>query len=90
MSCCLQCPQTSLEMGQRLMAPNIHDVASILKQYLRELPSPLLPSSLSPALEGAWSCGEGRERLEGVMCALLQLPSSHMQVSADQTRPWFT
>ena len=72
--------QATLELGEELSSPNVHDVAGILKQYLRELPSPLILPSLHPTLEGVWSRGEGRERVELVMCALLQLPRQHLQV----------
>ena len=75
----LSLSQTTLESGEGLMSPNVHDVASVLKQYLRELPSPLLPHTLTPSLEWAWSCEEV-ERVEMVMCVLLQLPQPHSQV----------
>ena len=78
--------QISLEGGRSLVSPNVHDVASILKQYLRELPSPLLPPSLSPLLEEVWSRDEGRERVGMVMCALLLLPQPHLQVSGNSWR----
>ena len=73
--------QSSLESGGSLSSPNTHDVASILKQFLRELPTPLLPSSLLPSLEECYSRLEGRERVEVTMIILLLLPDTHIQVS---------
>ncbi|CAI8048406.1 Rho GTPase-activating protein 11A [Geodia barretti] len=74
--------RSTLECGEELSSPNVHDVASVLKQYLREIPTPLLPPSIGPALEWAWSCEKG-ERVDIVMCALLQLPHPHLQMARE-------
>ena len=68
--------QSTLEFGETLTSPNIHDVASILKRFLRELPTPLIPPSLTPALQWVWS----HEMKELVLCVLLQLPQPHLLV----------
>ena len=75
-------PQATLESGGSLNASSIHDVASLLKQYLRELPSPLLTPPLLPVFE---ACHEllppGEDQRRATLLACLLLPTRHLQVS---------
>ena len=75
-------PQATLESGGSLNASSIHDVASLLKQYLRELPSPLLTPPLLPVFE---ACHEllppGEDQRRATLLACLLLPSRHLQAS---------
>ena len=54
--------------------PHVLDVASLLKQFLRELPEPVIPRSLTPLLN---SCHQSAQPLENLQLALLMLPPSH-------------
>jgi len=54
--------------------PHVLDVASLLKQFLRELPEPVIPRSLHTLLS---SCYQSSRPLENLQLALLMLPPSH-------------
>ena len=54
--------------------PHVLDVASLLKQFLRELPEPVIPRSLHTLLS---SCYLSTRPLENLQLALLLLPPSH-------------
>jgi len=55
--------------------PHVLDVASLLKQFLRELPEPVIPRSLHTLLS---SCYISAQPLENLQLALLMLPPSHL------------
>ena len=55
--------------------PHVLDVASLLKQFLRELPEPVIPRSLHTLLS---SCYLSAQPLENLQLALLMLPPSHL------------
>lgn len=76
-------PQADLERGERVFCPPLDaalqpcDVASLLKQFLRELPQPLVPADLQGALCQAQTLeAEGpRDRATLLLTALL--PPAH-------------
>ena len=59
---------------------NVHDIATLLKQYFRELPEPLITSRLFPVFEACYSLGQPAERQRCVLLACLLLPQMHLQV----------
>ena len=65
---------------------NVHDVASLLKQFMRELSEPLLTRRLASVLEACAECWQGSEgtRLLALVCLLL--PTVHLKVSVKQHR----
>ena len=74
--------QATLDSGNASIAEdtNVHDVASLLKQYLRELPEPLITSRLFPVFEACYSLSQPTERQRCVLLACLLLPRIHLQV----------
>ncbi|XP_069042548.1 rho GTPase-activating protein 30 isoform X2 [Lepisosteus oculatus] len=75
-----------LEQGEPLFLPPLSaalqpcDVATLLKQFLRELPSPLIPPALQGALCRAQGLG-GEDRREGATLLLTALlPPAHARV----------
>ena len=55
--------------------PSVLDVAALLKQFLRELPLPIVPRIYHTMLASAFLSGE---RLENMLLSLLLLPSEHL------------
>lgn len=84
------CLQASLESGAggagSLEGANAHDVAALLKQFLRELPEALLTRRLAAAMEACVERrrgeGQGSESAAALLAlACLLLPDAHLQVS---------
>ena len=55
--------------------PSVLDVAALLKQFLRELPQPVVPRIYHSLLASAFSSGE---RLQNMTLCLLLLPQDHL------------
>ena len=55
--------------------PSVLDVAALLKQFLRELPLPIVPRIYHTMLASAFLSGE---RLDNMLLSLLLLPSEHL------------
>merc|ERR1719285_1496449 len=55
--------------------PHVLDVASLLKQFLRELPEPVIPRNLHTILS---SCHQSTQPLDNLQLALLMLPPTHL------------
>ena len=74
--------QAGLECAAPTLFPeaNPHDVASILKQFLRELPHPLIPAHYSGLFEAIISIIPLQEQMKCLHLACLLLPSLHLQV----------
>ena len=72
----LDCPTPSLPADC-----NPHDVASILKQLLRQLPHPLLPAHFWPLLEACVTTMPTKEQTRCILLSCLLLPTMHLQVS---------
>ena len=56
----------------------VHDVAGLLKQFLRELPEPLLTHRLYSAFVKAYKLPGPRQRSEALLLLCLDLPESHL------------
>ncbi|CAI4230467.1 unnamed protein product [Auanema sp. JU1783] len=67
--------------SQRLDAGQVHDVADLLKQYLRELPNPLMTSRLSEVFAGIFLHVPDNEsiRLSALQFAILLLPDENRE-----------
>ncbi len=59
---------------------NPHDAASLFKQFLRELPHPLLPAHYWGLLEACVTSVPIEEQQKCLHLSCLLLPSSHLQV----------
>ena len=59
---------------------NPHDVASILKQLLRQLPHPLLPAHYWPLLEACVTTMPTGDQSKCLLLSCLLLPTMHLQV----------
>ena len=57
------------------VTPSVLDVAALLKQFLRELPLPIVPRIYHKMISSAFSSGE---RQENMLLSLLLLPSEHL------------
>jgi len=57
--------------------PSVLDVASLLKQFLRELPLPIIPHRIHQLLTASFSSPETL-KLDNVNLCLLSLPSEHL------------
>ena len=55
--------------------PSVLDVAALLKQFLRELPQPVVPRIYHQVLASAFA---SQERAENFLLCLLLLPSDHL------------
>lgn len=78
---CVSLYQQSLEKNPLEGIPSSaspHDVAALLRQYLRELPDLLLTDSLSPVFVGAAAVREKKERSKCVLLTTLLLPTQHL------------
>ena len=58
--------------------PSVLDVAALLKQFLRELPLPIVPRIFHLVLASSYS-SPPNIRLENLLLCLLLLPSEHLQ-----------
>ena len=58
-------------------SPSVLDVASLLKQFLRELPLPMVPRVFHSVLASSFSSPPSK-RLENLMMCLLLLPPDHL------------
>ena len=67
--------QQQMDFASISPPPHVLDVASLLKQFLRELPEPVIPRSLHTLLS---SCHASSQPLENLQLALLMLPPTHM------------
>ena len=59
-------------------APSVLDVAALLKQFLRELPLPIVPRIFHLVLASSFA-SPPNIRLENLLLCLLLLPSEHLQ-----------
>eukprot|EP00731_Ephydatia_muelleri_P022205 Em0014g796a len=64
-------PAASLESGGSLLEANPHDVAGLLKQYIRELPEPLTTRLLSPTFERCQHLSNSCDYYTLLACLLL-------------------
>lgn len=86
--------QQSLEKNPSQRIPSStspHDVAALLRQFLRELPDLLLTNTLSPVFLSAVALSGSKERSKCVLLTTLLLPSQHLlctQVSKTACREW--
>ena len=71
----LSSTQAALSSGSLLDTSNVHDVANLLKQYLRELPSSLLRGE---EFTSVFEDSHGKE--QNILLACLLLPQTHLQV----------
>lgn len=58
-------------------APSVLDVAALLKQFLRELPLPIVPRIFHLVLASSFSSPPGA-RLDNLLLCLLLLPADHL------------
>ena len=74
--------QAALDSGNSSITEdaNIHDVASLFKQYLRELPEPLITSHLLPVFQACYALPSPANRQRCILLACLLLPQVHLQV----------
>eukprot|EP00731_Ephydatia_muelleri_P022214 Em0014g805a len=63
--------RASLESGGSLLEANPHDVAGLLKQYIRELPEPLTTRLLSPTFEKCQHLSNSSDYYTLLACLLL-------------------
>ena len=78
---CFSPHQQSLEKNPSQEIPSSaspHDVAALLRQYLRELPDLLLTDSLSPVFISAAAVSGKKERSKCVLLTTLLLPTQHL------------
>ncbi|GMS89921.1 hypothetical protein PENTCL1PPCAC_12096, partial [Pristionchus entomophagus] len=64
---------------QALNASQVHDVADLLKQYLRELPEPLMTSRLSKTFAAIFEHVPEQERLAALRYAIVLLPEENRE-----------
>ena len=74
--------QATLDSGNASIPEdaNVHDIATLLKQYFRELPEPLITSRLFPVFEACYTLAQPAERQRCMLLACLLLPQVHLQV----------
>lgn len=73
--------QASIDSGGDVDSPSVHDVAGLLKQFLRELPDPLLTYCLYPSFVQAQNLPGPMQRSEALLLLCLELPDAHFQVT---------
>ena len=67
--------QQNFDFSTCFPLPHVLDVASLLKQFLRELPEPVIPRNLHTILS---SCHQSAQPLDNLQLALLMLPPTHL------------
>ena len=65
------------DFREMVPAPSVLDVAALLKQFLRELPLPIVPRIFHLVLASSFSSPPAL-RLENLLLCLLLLPSEHL------------
>lgn len=69
--------QAALDAGGDVSG-TVHDIAGLLKQFLRELPEPLLTFRLYPYFVRAQQLPSQRNRSEAILLLCLELPYTHL------------
>ena len=68
--------KAKIDSGQDVEG-TVHDVAGLLKQFLRDLPDPLFTHALYPSFVAAQQLNDPDQRRRAVFLLCLQLPDAH-------------
>lgn len=78
---CFVCPQAKLDAGEECLSAALPcDVASLVKQFFRELPEPALPAELQEAFLKAQQLATAEERTSATMLLSCVLPDRNLSV----------
>ena len=57
-----------------------HDIASLVKQFFRELPNPLFTSQLTPSFLKCLTINNSNDSDDAILMCTLLLPDEHLRV----------
>ena len=75
---CSNIHQADIDSGNEISEGHPHDLAGLLKMFLRSMPDPLLTYRLYDALNNAAKMPNKQDQTQAVLMLMFELPTAHL------------